>query len=300
MDKIDRYNQYELLKDIVRMVYQNTIDIDIFIKTFLKSDIFNKILHYSDVVFYHSKTVFVRFVSKHHIAHTEEQKYDIEIANYIFFIYLAFFHRTGENISSIVKQLPVDDIVNYYEKYHTLSEERVIFISKTRFNKKMNLIRKKRSKDNPTVDLSSSSKNLFIAKQIYSKLFDYPEIRELRYKYIDKREYLDNDTAFLYSEFVSDIDDIVALKDEVLDHIKYHKTNNILFLFASDESLLDKDNMLKIYNNNRKGVPFDKIILFYKNHLLFINDAYQVDEYYIPITRLDISRIEQEYQSRWP
>ena len=296
MSEEERVKQYNLLKEIVLLAYNERCDIKWFLNSFLDDDIFQRILLYSDIKYFNPYKTYSIFVGNHPTLRVEKQEIDDVVACYIIFIYLKFYYRTGESIRSIKKQLPIDNIINSYDKYHTLSEERVIFLSKVMYNLKMNPIRKTRIKDNPIFDYSSSRFNLFISKYIYLKLFDYPEIRSLQYRYQSGVEYLlsPDRSALMCSEYVNDYHEIELLSDPFLSHIKYDIPNNILFILTDNDDLLD-ENRLSILFNNQSDIPFDKILIYCNGKTLFVNGVNSLKRFYVHLTGLDSRKIDKDY-----
>lgn len=295
MDSYERDKQYALLKEIALLAFDDGIDMEKFITSFFTSPIINQIVNYSDITYFHPQKVYKSFAREHDIGISSDND-DISVIYYALYIYLKFYYRTNEPFIHILKQLPYQDISKYYELYHTLNEERVIFMTKVKYNLKMNPIRKLRGKDNVYLDTSEGIFNLYIAKHLYLKMFDYPEIRELTYKYHNRKQYLANDRVFLYTCFSSGLK--TTLEDEVLSHIKYNHENNVLFIFPDTKEVIDKKYLEDIFVNQNE-IPFDKIFIYSRDKLSFINSSDGYREFYINITSLDNRRIQEEFRNRF-
>ena len=300
MNEEDRIKQYNLLKEIISLAYYELYDIKWFLNSFLEDDMFQGILLYSDIKYFNPYKTFAIFIGSNIIPKVEKQEIDFVVACYILFIYLKFYYRTNESIQLIKKQLPIESIITNFDKYHTLSEERVIFLSKVVYNLKMNPIRKTRIVDNPVFDYSSSLFNLFISKRIYLKLFDYPEIRSLEYHYHSGTEYLasQDNKALMCSEYINDLSDIESISNTTLQHIKFGFSNNILFLLTDNDDLLDERKLADLYAG-QDAIPFDKIIVYSNGKLLFINGINATKRFYVPLTGLDSKKIDEDYKNAY-
>lgn len=296
MDDKDKLHQYNLIKEITSLAYQDEYDMENFITYFFVSKIFKQIIDYSDITYFNPRLVYLRFVKEVDIK-KGDQNPDILVLYYVVNIYLKFYYRTSTSFSAIMSQLPYKDIIDFYELYHTLSEERVIFMSKIRYNLKMNAIRKKRSKKNVELSFNDRDYNLYIAKQLYVKLFSYPEIYSSKYVYNNKHRYLINDNLFfLYTCYLDEIHSV--LNDEELAHIKYMNTNNVLFIFPKNGEVLTKDELQSLFMA-QKGVAFDKILVYQYGKILFINWSDGYKEFYVDINLLDERRIKSGYLLRY-
>lgn len=285
---------YDLIKSIIYLAYKDEYDMESFILLFFLSEQCNNIVLFNDIIYYHPEKVYIDFLKDKTIKKSKET-YDITVLNYICYIYLAFSYRTKESFKSIFSILPISTIVSFYELYHTLSEERVIFISKINYNLKMNPIRKSRM-SHIHFDYSNKIKNLFIAKNLYLKLFNYPEIKDLHYIYKEKISFLESNNVKM---FISTIDEYnFVLKNNVISNLKFDCPNNILVILLNDNENIDKKELTNIFHA-QEGIPFDKILVYKNEKILFINSADGYHEFYIPITNLDLKKIEFEYSTRF-
>lgn len=295
MNNYERNRQYSLIKEIASYAYRDNLDMNIFINKFFLSYEAKQIVLFSDITYFNPINVYHNFIKNNKIPNSTNHD-DILVIYYAVKIYLSFYYRTNEEFLHILKQLPYEDISKYYELYHTLSEERVIFMSKVRYNLKMNPVRKLRSGDNVLLNTTEDIYNLFVAKHLYLKLFNYPEIRNTRYLFRDDMVFLINDDVFLYACFSSDVNEVIS--DETLSHIKYNHKENILFIFPDIKESYDKDYLNNLFNK-QTGIPFDKILVYMQDRILFINSGDGYREFYINITSLDEKRIGKEYRNRY-
>lgn len=285
---------YELAKGVVTYAYQDKLKIKEFILYFFNSSTMDRIIEYSDIVYYHPLNIYREICGEHHFKKEEEQ-YDYDIVKYIVYIYLAFYYRTRESFSLVISILPINDIVSYYDLYHTLDEERVIFRAKINYNLKMNALRKNRA-SHYRFDYSEESKNLFIAKYIYLKLFNYPEIKSLRYTYKDKIRYLESQSTSLFVSTYSNKKEIID--NNTIAHIKYQYSNNILFIFLQDDEEINMDELTLLFHSQTQ-IPFDKILIYKNETVAFINQGDGYLAFNIALTNLDIKKIEKDYLSRY-
>lgn len=290
--------QYMLLKEIVLLAYEQNYDIVAFLEKFIASDFFLKILLFYEIKFFNPNKVVTQFLKKHSIQNVKKQEIEYVVACYIVHIYLSFYYRTNETIQSIIKQLTINEIIANYDKYHTISEERVIFIAKTFYNLKMNPIRKMRAKSNPTLSFANPKFNLFIAKHIYYKLYKYPEIDGLEYRYMNGNEYLvsKGGETLLCSEYINNYDDIKSINESDFIHLRFNIPNNILFLFTDNEKLMENKLLIDLFIN-QPPFRFDKIILYCNGALLFVNNVKSTKKFYISLTNLDIRKIEEDFRN---
>ena len=283
---------YRLAKDIVDYAYADNLNMKDFILTFFRSDTLMAIICFSEIVYYNPLKTYKRFINKYSFYKEDKKKeLDIDIIHYICYIYMTFYFRTNESFKMIVKELPFDDIIKYYELYHTLADERVIFKAKLNYNSKMNPIRKSRS-TGYRFDLSNDKINLFIAKQLYLKLFDYPEINELKYAYSNGIYYLTSNNANLFVSDLFNAEKIIESSEA--SYIKYNCPNNILLVLLKDGENITQGELQRLFNNQPQ-IPFDKIIVYKDEKIDFINKGDGYKRFNIFITALDIKKIKNDY-----
>ena len=283
---------YHLIKDIAQYAYQDNLEMKDFLLALFRSEYIERIIEYYEIIYYNPLNVYRVLIKNNSFkANDGKEKYDINVINYICYIYLVFHFRTGESLKLITKELTIDEILDYYEQYHTLADERVIFKAKINYNEKMNYIRKSRA-SGYKFDLSNSRKNLFIAKHLYLKLFNYPEIRLLRYEYDHGYSYLKSETTTLFVAEYSNIQETISNNE--IDHIKFNHSSNILVVFLKDNENVDQMQLEQIFHSQPQ-IPFDKILMYKDETIVFINrgDGYKL--FNIFITPLDINKIEEDY-----
>lgn len=286
---------YHLVKDIVNLAYLDNLEMEGFINVFFKSTYLENILNFYDVIYYNPNKIYKQIREEFDFKRNKkEERYDINVMNYVCYIYLSFHFRTQESLNSILKQLPFLDIITYYEQYHTLADERVIFKAKLNYNEKMNYIRKSRS-SGYKFDLTKPKKNQFIAKHIYLKLFYYPEIVAMKYTYKDHYSFLKSDVATLFT--FTRVEGIKATKDKELDHIKYNSQDNILFIFLNENENIEQDKIEELFYG-QEGIPFSKMIFYKDEQVAFINQNDGYKTFFINLTPLDIKRIDADYLSK--
>jgi hypothetical protein len=194
-------------------------------------------------------------------------------------------------------ELPLMQIIDNYELYHTLSEERVIFISKLKFNSKMKYINKARSKNNLPINLDKDIYNLYIAKRLYYKLFTYNDLLDLKYRYYNGVDFLLNDNTILFAKRINNKDDLEIERNKIIPCMM-EVPNNVLFMFIEDETLMDKTLLNEYYLSFINTIRFDKILFYHKGRILFINNPNEIYEFYVTINTLDINLINKDYNNR--
>lgn len=286
---------YHLVKDIVHYAYIENIEIKEFIHYFFSSEEIIKISKFCDIVYYHPLSIYYKLIKEHEFKKDiSNSDYDINIINYICYIYTVFHFRTSEPFKLILKILPINDILKYYEQYHTFPDEKVIFKAKIAYNLKMNNIRKNR-KTGYFFDLTNQKKNLYIAKHLYLKLFNYPEINQLQYEYTDYCSFLKSSNTSLFVTNLSNIENLA--NNESISYINYNFPNSILFVFLSKDDNLSKKQIEDIFYMKCKS-KFNSI-LFYKNEMIyFINRTEGFYMFNLFVTSLDIRKIEEDFANR--
>lgn len=286
---------YHLVKAIVNLAYLDNLEMEDFINAFFKSTYLENILNFYEVVYYNPNKIYKQIREEFDFKRNEkEERYDINVINYVCYIYLSFHFRTLESLNSILKQLPFLDIITYYEQHHTLADERVIFKAKLNYNEKMNYIRKSRS-NGYKFDLTNPKKKQFIAKLIYLKLFNYPEIEAMKYTYKDHYSFLKSDVATLFA--FTRVEGIKAIKDKELDYIKYNFQDNILFIFLDEKENIEQDKIEELFYS-QEGIPFSKMIFYKNKQVAFINQSDGYKTFFINLTPLDIRRIDADYLNK--
>ena len=288
----EQLNIYHLIKEVINYAYNDNLEMKDFILYFYCSKHLEKIINYYEVIYYNPFNVYLALLKEHDFKQNIDLKQlDINVVNYICYIYLTFHFITDESFKMIVKQLTIDDILNYYEQYHTLADERVIFKSKIKYNEKNNAIRKMRSSGHQ-FDLSNNKKNLYIAKEIYLKLFEYNVVKSLKYQYLNKRSFLANNEATLFVSNYVNLSDTIS--DIDVSYLKFNHVNNILFVFLKEHENMSKEALEELFYA-QTNIPFDQILV-YKNEIIqFINKVDGYKEFNIALTNLDIKKIEKEY-----
>ena len=285
MDNIEIRKQHEIFKSIFHIACANKYDFIDFAQKFLLSERAEEILLYSNLHYFNPVNVYNQFLESYRIKRTSNNNIiNAIIVDYVSHIYVHFFNRTGEKMRTIMKYLPIETIINRFDLLHTLSEERVIFLSKLEFNIKMNNIRKYRSSHNKNVFQEENKKLLFIAKSIYLKMFYYPEIKNATYGYeMNFGPYLyNNNNLFFTVTKLSSINNLVeTISNQIFIQKKYQFSNNIICLFMKEDAIeinnVLKNKLIKYFN---QSIPFDKIIIICRRKLYFINNSEGIVELY--------------------
>lgn len=285
---------YLFLKELFLLVDQNSKDVIDFVKQFLISSLARKIVRNIDIHYYSVEDTYYSFLQDHQISN---KKNDISenVISYFAFIYTKYYFRTFESFSKILSYLPVEDVMNNFEKYHISSEEEVIFNSKLRYNIIMNPIRNVRSLSNMKLDLTNDVKNLYVAKAIYEKLFFYPEIANLKLN----NSFLYYQHNFFTARRINSINELSDfMNDSELKKYMFDNGNNILFAFINN-SLFNQhlEEMGEMFIS-QKDVSYNQMLLFDGRVVYFYNQSRNPRILYVTINNLDIQKINNSYNRR--
>lgn len=285
---------YLFLKELFLLVDQNSKDVIDFVKQFLISSLARKIVRNIDIHYYSVEDTYYSFLQDHQISN---KKNDISenVISYFAFIYTKYYFRTFESFSKILSYLPVEDVMNNFEKHHISSEEEVIFNSKLRYNIIMNPIRNVRSLSNMKLDLTNDVKNLYVAKAIYEKLFFYPEIANLKLN----NSFLCYQHNFFTARKINSINELSDfMNDSELKKYMFDNGNNILFAFINN-SLFNQhlEEMGEMFIS-QKDVSYNQMLLFDGRVVYFYNQSIDPRILYVTINNLDIQKINNSYNRR--
>ena len=285
---------YLFLKELFLLVDQNSKDVIDFVKQFLISSLARKIVRNIDIHYYSVEDTYYSFLQDHQISN-KKNNISENVISYFAFIYTKYYFRTFEPFSKILSYLPVEDVMNTFEKYHISSEEEVIFNSKLRYNIIMNPIRNVRSLSNIKLDLTNDVKNLYVAKAIYEKLFFYPEIANLKLN----NSFLYYQHNFFTARKINSINELSDfLNDSELKKYMFDNGNNILFAFIN-KSLFNQhlEEMGEMFIS-QKDVSYNQMLLFDGRVVYFYNQSRDPRTLYVTINNLDIQKINNSYNRR--
>ncbi len=295
--------QKDNLTSIFLFAYVDKMDMDIFVETFFTSEECMHILLYSDIDYINVKSMYMEYLKNNpSLPKTDTIKYDFSLIKYASHIYVSFYQRTYESPKTIIQYLPFSKIVENYDLYHIISDEKVIFDAKYDYSLKLNAIRKMRLDNNVKYSVSNKVDLLYFAKRIFLKLFYYPEIEQLQYNYLDSSlSFLGDSNNLMIGSIIKNVNELVdEVNKEQYRYLKYSKSNNYLFLLTKEELDITNDYLINLFQN-QQFPSFNQIFLYQENSGLVkvIENRFGVTSFYINITKLDISKINIDISSRW-
>lgn len=284
-----------LLKDVFNLVIKRNLDFSEFLEEFMCSEDAFILFRDFDDFYFNGNNILIEFLNENEISSKKEQ-FDETFIDYVAHIYAKFYERTKEVPSIINKYLPLDYLKDNYEAFHLYSEERVIFLSKFDFNLRNNPMRKVRAKSNINFLNFNDSEKLYISREIYLKLFYYPEIETSRYSYKDF-PYFEHKDLFFVSSIIKNENDINTWYKDVYQHYIFNRIQNIIVLIIENDSLSDNFLINKIIEKEYP-LPFDKVILLRKDHIVLINKT-SIETLYFVYTNADCKKALKLHKMRF-
>lgn len=289
-------DRYDTIKEVYSFAYKSDYDILDFINTFIRSDLIEEIYLYYDSFFYNPYTIYKQIIEKYSVKKTNKNDMPFSIIAYIAYIYEASKEITNDSFKMISSYLSINNILENYEYYHIVDEEKVILENKIRYNIKQNPMRKKRG--NNFLLPKDNGFYLYYGKRIYKYLFNYKYLNKLKY-YFDDFPYLKKDEdCFITYKSVNDNKEIIEISNnDILSHYIFNVKDSILFLFLDKEITLDKNLKEKMFKNNKNH--FSKIFILENNKIHFYMPYSSPIIFYLPINKVLINYSITDYKRRF-
>lgn len=290
----------ELLESQSRLFYlmsNKNLDIVDAANKFMKSSIVKEIDKYFSTSQLDPANIWLEQLENEFTIKKSKDKYNIEAIRWLGYFYRKWHFLTGEPSYKIVRYLsPINGLKAYYT-YHQLDENRAIELIKGIYNSSRNVHRKYEIKTNYL-----NSKNIFnydirflsyLSKKVLYKLTNDEKFKKYRF---DNKDKVFNHNKTIYKTLlINKVDNLIEyIKRNKLNKIVNNNKSNVLFIYISNKRYKDLYKDVSYISNNNLLGKYDYVYIYSFGSIYEINGANEINKYYIPISKRDISGINRE------